>query len=59
MAKTNPSIRRSATEKAWDRVFTNHDKSQALDAFKTLFPNTDLECWQFSPLHEAVLGINR
>lgn len=48
---------RSATQKAWELIFTNRGTPNDLEILKTLFPNDNLDYWQFSPLHKAVLDI--
>ncbi|KAI8625412.1 ankyrin repeat-containing domain protein [Xylariaceae sp. FL1651] len=47
----------SATQRAWEHIFTKRGAPEVLDAFRRMFPDVDLECWQFSPLHQAVLGV--
>ncbi|KAH7139705.1 ankyrin repeat-containing domain protein [Dactylonectria estremocensis] len=47
----------SATQKAWEHIFTKRGTPAILDSFKTLFPYDNLDHWNFSPLHKAVLGV--
>jgi ankyrin repeat protein len=51
------TFNRSATQKAWEYIFTGHGSSGVIETYKVLFPNDDIEYWMFSPLHKAVLGI--
>lgn len=56
-AAANVTDRRSATQKAWEHIFSKRGTTEVLDNFKILFPIDDFEYWQFSPLHKAVLAI--
>jgi ankyrin repeat protein len=49
---------RSATQKAWEHIFTKRGTPDVLDRLQILFPNDDLEYWMFSPLHKSVLGLD-
>ncbi|KAL1872012.1 hypothetical protein VTK73DRAFT_1756 [Phialemonium thermophilum] len=47
----------SATQRAWENIFTNRCTAEVVDAFKSLFADDDMDYWMFPALHKAVLGI--
>ncbi|KAI5456973.1 ankyrin repeat-containing domain protein [Mariannaea sp. PMI_226] len=47
----------SATQKAWEHIFSKRGPQTMLDEFKVLFSNNDLDYWNISPLRKAVIGL--
>ncbi|KAL3952381.1 hypothetical protein ACCO45_012324 [Purpureocillium lilacinum] len=47
----------SATQKAWEHIFTKRGPPKLLETLAAIFPDDDLDYWMFTPLHKAVLGM--
>ena len=48
----------SSCQKAWEQVFIKYGSAESLQALQHLFPkNTISETWEFTQLHEVVLGL--
>ncbi|KIM97180.1 hypothetical protein OIDMADRAFT_182582 [Oidiodendron maius Zn] len=55
-AEDNDGI--SSYQKAWEQVFMKYSSAESLQKLQRLFPKEQIsETWEFSPLHEVVLGI--
>jgi ankyrin repeat protein len=48
----------SSYQKAWEQVFIKYGTAESLRELQRLFPKEKIsETWEFSPLHEVILGI--